>query len=417
MANEPTIEEILASLDRLLEDSTMAGNDDAGGSPDEKGLLPEWQDGDELPFGEDSGENKAEDDLSLAALFADGEDDVSMHAPSDSSSATVESDFAASRQDADGPDESGLKSDAEDEAPEFHDDVSPSVAMDAAEEAAESEDIEPLETDMAAAVYDFSQAAAPDMVQGTENEHAGTDEHAVENPADEQDFTAAGHDVDVLSETDADILSAARDESDMADQMDEGSSDTSESEDDAVVGGLTESNVSAEEEGLAAESGDEATDSPDPEEAFEESPPVIMLTAENAVQGDDDVSSMPDTGAQLPLAPGAADIPKPSAGVMLLTESMLVEDHQNELPFDRGSASGEGENVSGMPATGEDGVGETRIDDALPADLPESLQDLISERVARRIEEILPSLVEASVAKAMKKARKQAKRKIRPDRN
>ncbi len=145
------------------------------------------------------------------------------------------------------------------------------------------------------------------------------------------------------------------------------------------------------------------------------SPPVIHLSADQEVDAG---------GADEALAPGcdvAQRAESDAPPVVILTESMMVEDHQPPLPFDRPASEagrdGAGETGAQPSAEPNEAEGEDMqpelANPSWPESMPAAWEAAISERVARRIEEVLPDLVEASVRKAMRKPGRKIRRRRR----
>jgi len=440
MATEPTIEEILASLDRLLEDSDFAGNDDAGIAAAESEELPESQEED-VPLDAATVEYEIADDedISLDDLFLDSDEDapepLEALASAEAEEDVDDADASASEvTDADIAVEISEQSDAampapvDDGAIEFAEDEFPQDPFESAVMESEENDVaDPFEEDMAAAVHHYArnaaEADAPAAAESTDIEEEAT----FPDEVDESALVQEEADVEMLPEPEVNSVALDEPASGASEQAVEATAEWADADIGDEQDGSSDEDACVEDEEMYADAGDDASDTSDASDVPdvpepEESRPVILLTAADALDAEEVEQDEPAPAdalpLQLPVAP-QPEVPKP-AGVMLLTEAMLIEDHQSALPFDHPPASKAGKNdradaaAKPAPDAVRANTAPTSMDDdVLPVNMPEAWQELISDRIARRIEDILPALVEASVARAMKKAKKQAKRKIK----
>jgi len=436
MATEPTIEEILASLDRLLEDSDFAGNDDAGIPAAESKELIEPQEEDE-PLDEVTVEYEITDDedISLDGLLLDSAEEDVPDAP-ELSEALASDEFGDNVDDTDAsasevtdaeipieiseqpaavmhvPEDGDAIEFAENEFPQ---DSYESAAMDDEE----SDVADPFEEDMAAAVHHYTRSAA-EADKPADVEPGESEEESLPDETDEPAVVQEGDDVEILPEPEVDSVAPDEHPSADSEQVVEAAAEGADADIGDEEDGSSDEDGCVEDEGMYADAGDDASDILDPEE----SRPVILLTAADALDSEEAEQAEPAIHQGQGQQPFALQpqVPKP-AGVLLLTEAMLIEDHQSTLPFDQPRpAKTDKDDQADTAAISQsedafaDATPASMDDDVLPVGMPENWQELISDRIAKRIEDMLPALVEASVAKAMKKAKKQAKRKIKNSR-
>ncbi|MDX8407592.1 MAG: hypothetical protein R8L58_04325 [Mariprofundaceae bacterium] len=483
MADEPSIEEILASLDQLLEDSGI-GNDDA------RAAVPAAKQKEERPPPEG-------EDLSLDALFAETTNaELEISGPVEQAAVDARPEPEAPADiDAQAPvaePAHACSEPLEGDAHPIIDSVGdaagqPTVSQPTASQTTTAQEGDPLShplvADLAAAVLDFNRgASAPEITPAEHQPAAGADEPVRgdnEVPVGpEDDGSQALHPTHQTSHPDgggeiedeagsaaeAALLAAAEEASpdeshageaesgapeDMVDEAAAGDADPDEipsdemPSDEMIAGDDTEAEaqgsdadaeaaeVEGEEPAMEEPALDESAMAEAPEEAAlpageaeeaQAGPRVVHLSAAEAVP-----THTPDlfsSDAAIPNASSAEDVAKPQPeaatvdsethGVVILTEDMMVDDHQNALPFDQHPEPLP--TAQGMDAREPDVEDEKALaDQALPDSMPPAWEEAISERVARRIEDVLPALVEASVKKALKKAGKRGKRKTRRD--
>jgi len=356
MADEPSIEEILASLDKLLADGDI-GNDDAAVS-------------DALNEPVDS---TADEDESLAIdpLFAEQDEEIPDPSsenlndlPDAYESEAQEANFEAALNFNSGESDEGQSSGV--------DDPSPEQTLNAIDKPPSAE---PLADD---------ETIVPEVA-------ADSSELSESLPKEEREY---GEETEPASEAEAELPASAIDSQTDDDQTDGQAMMGLEGAEDAIHASENSDHEVAEEIHT------NTTPLETPEmltEPMQEAAPII-LSADQEVPND-----LPKVKAD------AAH----HSGVVVLSEDMLIDDHQSSLPFDRsGSVNTAVNNV--VNGTVAEMTKSALAEEEQLTSMPDALIAAISDRVVNQIQAALPSLIEASVQKTMKKASKRAGRKKKP---
>jgi len=300
-------------------------------------------------------------------------------------------------------------------------------------EAEADESVEALEASLSAVFEkprfrtDAEQIELMASPEAVTSESDGEAEAGSEAGADEPDAEAS-------VEQAVDAAEAVDDSAE--EKVSEAASDTDAVEETEAVGSMPDEPAAAESvpseeveeepEELAEPAGSEADDGPEPEALSE--PEAEVVDEPEAPEVDVEMS-LPSEGDEAEMADPAGDTPaiaqpEPVQAApasrppvkLVLTEAMLVEDHQSELPFADRVGEGVGESmVDEAPEPVDEAREEAAAEQVLPEAAPvertdsvitEAEQDsepsdawveMIGRRVVERLEVVLPELIREAI--------------------